>query len=132
MPTSTSSGSSLSHLLHPRTVAVVGASDDPLRIGGRPISYMKSQGFAGRILPVNPKRAQIQGLAAFKSIAELPEVPDVAIVAVPAAATPGVIAELAQLGTRAAILFTAGFAEAGREGAALQAQVVSAAREKGM
>ena len=132
MLTRTSPTSTLSHLLRPRSVAVIGASDDPTRIGGRPISYMKSQGFAGRILPVNPNRPQIQGLQAYKSVADLPEAPDVAIVAVPAAATPGVISDLAARGTRAAILFTAGFAEAGEDGAALQAQVVSAARAHGM
>ena len=122
----------LEHLLNPRSVAVIGASDDPLRIGGRPISYMLKQGFAGRIYPVNPNRDVVQGLKAYASVADLPEAPDVAVVAVPAAATPAVIAALAHRGTGAAILFSAGFAEAGPEGAELQAQAVAAARTHGM
>jgi acyl-CoA synthetase (NDP forming) len=124
--------SSLSFLLDPASVAVIGASDDPLRIGGRPISYMKSQGYAGRILPVNPNRPQVQGITAYPSVDALPEAPDVAIVAVPAAATPGVVRDLGRRGTRAAILFTAGFAEASDDGAQLQAQVLAAAREFGL
>ena len=76
--------SSLTPLLAPRSVAVIGASDDPTRIGGRPIAYMRAQGFRGAILPVNPKRAEIQGLPAYPTVESLPETPDVAIVAVPA------------------------------------------------
>ena len=119
-------------LLTPRSVAIIGASDDPLRIGGRPIAYMKSQGYAGRILPVNPNRATVQGLPAFKSVADLPEVPDVALVAVAAAHTPAVVADLAARGTGVAIIFSAGFAEANAAGAALQAEAVAAARKHGM
>lgn len=119
-------------LLAPRSVAVIGASDDPLRIGGRPIAYMISQGYAGRILPVNPRRAQIQGLRAYASVAELPVVPDVAIVAVPADAAIAVIAELGAAGTSAAIVFSAGFAEAGAEGATQQRRMLEAARGHGM
>ena len=122
----------LARLLHPRAVAIIGASDDPLRIGGRPIAYMQQCGFVGRILPVNPNRSHIQGLPAFASVAALPEVPDVAIVAVPAAASLGVVTALAQSGCGAAILFTAGFAEASDEGAALQGELVAAARRHGM
>jgi len=119
-------------LLNPRSVAVIGASDDPTRIGGRPISSMREKGFAGRIMPVNPNRATVQGLPAYASIAELPEVPDVAIVAVPAAQALPAVKALADRGTRAAILFTAGFAEIGEEGAAMQAEMVAIARRAGM
>ncbi|MEO8656756.1 MAG: CoA-binding protein, partial [Ramlibacter sp.] len=110
----------LDRLLHPRSVAVIGASDDPLRIGGRPIAYMLSQGFAGRIMPVNPGRATVQGLPAYPSVAALPETPDAAIVAVAAKAAVQVVADLAGRGTAAAIVFSAGFAEAGPDGEATQ------------
>ena len=83
-PTPTSAGDGLDHLLSPRSVAVIGATTDPLRIGGRSISYMLGQGFKGRIFPVNPNRREIQGLPAFASVADLPESPDVGIVIVPA------------------------------------------------
>ncbi len=124
--------SPLSFLLAPASVAVVGASDDPLRIGGRPISYMLAQRFAGRVLPVNPKRGTVQGLVAYPSVAALPEVPEVAIVAVAAAATVGVVQELAERGTRAAILFAGGFAETSAEGAGMQARMLAVARAHGM
>ena len=123
---------SLAPLLAPRSVAVIGASADPVRIGGRPIAYMKARGFQGAILPVNPNRAEIQGLRAYGDIASLPEVPDVAIVAVPAAQVMDTVVALGTRGTRAAIVFSAGFAETGAAGTALQAEVVAAARAHGM
>lgn len=122
----------LGHLLNPRSVAVIGASDDALRIGGRPIAYMLGQGYQGRLMPVNPNRQTIQGLSAFGSVAALPETPDVAIVAVAAALAPQVVADLGARGTQAAIVFSAGFAEMGGEGARLEQQMVSAARASGI
>ncbi len=124
--------SALDALLAPRSVALVGASADPTRIGGRPIDYMRRWGYAGRILPVNPNRAEIQGLPCHPSVASLPEVPDVAIIAVPGEAAIAAVAELAARGTRAAVVFTAGFAETGAKGAALQERLLAAARAGGM
>ncbi len=117
----------LDSLLQPTSVAVVGASADPTRIGGRPISYMLQQGFKGEILPVNPNRADIQGLQAYKSVADLPSVPDTAIVAVPTALAIEAVRDLSARGVRSAIVFTAGFAEAGPEGEAAQAAMLAAA-----
>lgn len=122
----------LGHLLNPRSVAVIGASDDTLRIGGRPLAYMQSQGYQGRLLPVNPSRPTIQGLQAYASVAELPETPDVAIVAVAARLAPQVVADLARRGTPAAIVFSAGFAEMGDEGAELEHDMLLAARSGGL
>ncbi len=122
----------LAPLLAPRSVAVIGASADPTRIGGRPIAYMKARGFKGAIMPVNPNRAEIQGLPAYPDIASLPEPPDVAIVAVPAAQVAATMAALGARGVLAAIVFTAGFAEAGADGTALQDGVVAAARAHGI
>ncbi len=119
---------SLGPLLAPASVAVIGASADPVRIGGRPIANMLARGFGGRILPVNPKRSEIQGLPAYPSVAALPEVPAAAIVAVPGAAAVAAVADLARAGTGAAIVFTAGFAEVNAAGAALQAELTAAAR----
>jgi len=88
MPDPASRFSGLTPLLSPRSIAVLGASSDPTRIGGRPIAYLKAQGFKGAICPVNPDRAEVQGLQAFPSVAALPETSDVAIVAVGAAIAP--------------------------------------------
>ncbi len=122
----------LAPLLAPRSVAVIGASADATRIGGRPIAYMLARGYAGPILPVNPNRAQVQGLTAYPDVASLPLVPDAAIVAVPAAQVVQTVAALGARGVRGAIVFSAGFAEAGDAGAALQDEVVAAARGRGM
>lgn len=122
----------LSRLFAPRTVAVVGASSDPRRIGGRPIAAMLEKGFKGTILPVNPNRAEVQGLQAYPSVAELPEDPDVAIVAVPAALVCETITELAKRGSSAAIVFSSGFAEMDSKGKAEQDRMMAAARAGGM
>lgn len=128
----TVTASSLSRLLNPQTVAVIGASDDPSRIGGKPIAYMLKQGYAGQLLPVNPNRETVQGIKAYASIDTLPAVPDVAIVAVPAAAVLETVIALAKTGCAGAILFSAGFAEVGRDGTALQNEIVAIAKAHGM
>ena len=122
----------LTPLLAPRSIAVLGASSDPTRIGGRPIAYMRAQGFAGALYPVNPNRAEIQGLKAYQSVADLPETPDVAIVAVPAELAAPAIEDLARRGVKGVIMFTAGFAEMDDEGAVKQTQMVASARAAGM
>ncbi len=122
----------LARLLNPRSVAVIGASDDALRIGGRPISYMLGQGYQGKIFPVNPNRSTVQGLTSYPSVAALPETPDVAIIIVPASLALESVTALAARGTAAAILFSSGFAETGPEGAAAERQLVAAAHAHGM
>ncbi|WP_417418541.1 acetate--CoA ligase family protein [Hoeflea sp.] len=124
--------SAFSSLLAPNSVALVGASEDPTRIGGRPLRYLKASGFRGAVLPVNPKRETVQGLPAYASISALPEVPDTAILAVPAHLIRQTVEECAQAGVKSAIVFSAGFAEAGAEGERLQADMVAIARSSGM
>ena len=123
---------SLDSLLRPSSVAVLGASTDPTRIGGRPIQYMLAQGFAGQILPVNPNRAEVQGLRAYASVADLPMVPDTAIVAVPADVAVQAVEDLGARGVRSAVVFTAGFAEMNEAGAAIQDRMLGAAQRHGM
>jgi acyl-CoA synthetase (NDP forming) len=122
----------LDALLRPRSIAIIGASDDPTRIGGRPLAYLKARGFAGAILPVNPNRPTVQGLPAFPDIASLPEAPEAAIVAIPGEGAIEAVGALAARGCRAGIVFTAGFAEVGPEGAAMQERLVAAAHAHGM
>jgi acetate---CoA ligase (ADP-forming) len=122
----------LTPLLAPRSVAVLGASSDATRIGGRPIAYMRAQNFPGALYPVNPNRTEIQGLKAYPSVADLPETPDVAIVAVPAELAARAIDDLAVRGVKGVIMFTAGFAEMDADGAAAQETMVATARAAGM
>jgi acetate---CoA ligase (ADP-forming) len=123
---------SLASLIAPRSVAVIGASSDATRIGGRPIDYMLRRKFQGEIYPVNPNRSEIQGFKSYAAIADLPAAPDVAIIAVPAKSVLEAVTALAAKGTGAAIIFSSGFAEVDAEGAAMQEQLVAAARLGGM
>lgn len=124
--------STLTPLLAPRSVAIVGASADVKRIGGRPIHFLTAGGFQGEIYPVNPNRAEIQGIKCFASAADLPEVPDVALIAVPAPSVLGALDDLGRLGVRGAIIFSAGFAEVGEEGERQQEEIARIGRQYGM
>ncbi len=118
---------------HPRSLAIIGASSDPERIGGRPLRFLIEAGFAGTIYPVNTAgHAELQGRRAYRSVLDLPEAVDHAIIAVPLPAVEQAVADCAQRGVRAVQVFTAGFAEAGPEGAALQQRLVQIARVSGM
>jgi acyl-CoA synthetase (NDP forming) len=128
----TSRFSGLTPLIAPRSVAVLGASSDPTRISGRPIAYMKSQGFKGGLYPINPNRAEIQGIKAYASIADLPETPDVAIVAVASEVAAASVDELGKRGVKGIVMFTAGFAEMDDAGAVVQDRMVATARSYGM
>lgn len=123
---------SLRCLMAPASVAVVGASSDPGRIGGRPIDWMLRAGYAGAVYPVNPARTEVQGLRAYASVQALPVAPEAAIVAVPAPHVLDTVDALGARGTRAAVVFSAGFAEVPGEGAAMQQALVAAARRHGM
>lgn len=116
----------------PTSVAVIGASGDPTRIGGRPVDFLKRHGFAGAILPINPNRTEIQGLPAYPSVADLPTVPDMAILAVPAPMAVDAIEACAAKGVKGAVVFSSGFAEVGPSGEALQDRMTAIAREAGM
>ncbi|TJZ85502.1 acetate--CoA ligase family protein [Paracoccus hibiscisoli] len=124
--------STMAGLIAPRAVAVIGASDDVTRIGGRPIAAMLRAGFKGRILPVNPKRDIVQGLTCYPDIDALPEAPDAALIAVPAALVPETIEALGRRGCKAATLFSAGFAETGDEGDQAQRDMLALARRVGV
>jgi len=117
---------SISRLFLPRSVAVIGASGDPRKTTGRPITYLMKHGYAGKVYPVNPKADRIGDLPCYASIADLPEAPDVAIVLLGAARAHEAVRELAARGTAAAIVLASGFGETGEEGAARQSALLSA------
>ena len=123
---------SLAALLHPRSIAIIGASDDPARIGGRPLAYTRDAGFAGPIFPVNPRRATVQGLPAFPTVADVPGPVDTAIVAVPAPAVVETAEACAAAGVKAVVVFSAGFAESGHDGRRRQDALTAIARASGM
>lgn len=122
----------LKPLFAPDSIAVIGASQNPQKVGGMPVNLLKQLGFAGRIYPVNPAAAQVQGLKSYPAIADLPEPADLAIVAVPAAGVDSAIEQLIAQGTRSAVVLSSGFAEMGLQGAQVQARMAKRAREGGM
>ncbi|UWU76369.1 acetate--CoA ligase family protein [Bradyrhizobium huanghuaihaiense] len=117
----------IERLIRPRSIAIIGASADPSKTSGRPVSYLRKHGFAGAIYPVNPKVAEIGGLKCYADVASLPDVPDVGIVLLGAERAHIAVRELSERGTAAAIVLASGFTETGAEGAARQQQLMQAA-----
>jgi acetyl coenzyme A synthetase (ADP forming)-like protein len=123
---------SLRPFFRPRSVAVVGASRDPASIGSRILEGLVMNRFQGPVYPVNPRAAVVGCFRAYPSVRELPEAVDLAVIAVPAAAVLGVVDDCAARGVRALVVITAGFAEVGAEGRALQQRLVDSVRGHGM
>lgn len=123
---------SLRPLFDPRSIAIVGASNDVQKFGGRPIRYSVEGGYKGAILPINPKGGEIQGLKAYRDIREAPGPVDLVIVSVPAAGVVEAIERCAEAKARAAVIFSSGFAELGGEGEAWQARLAEIARTGGI
>ncbi|MCY0096831.1 acetate--CoA ligase family protein [Hoeflea ulvae] len=122
----------LDHLFRPRSIAILGASNDPNRISGRPLRYLLEGGFKGGLYPVNPNRETVQGVKAYASLADVPEVPDVALLAVPAALTEQAVVECIEKGVRAAVIFSAGYAESGDDGLLVQDRIAATAKAGGL
>jgi acyl-CoA synthetase (NDP forming) len=123
---------SLRAALSPRSIAIVGASDNPHKVGGRPILYMKRYGYRGAIYPINPGRPEVQGLKAYKAIADTPQAPDLAIIAVAGDEAVRAVEECAAKGVQVAVVMTSGFGERGEAGKAAQRRMADAAKAAGM
>lgn len=122
----------LRRALAPRSIAVIGASDNANKIGGRPIAYLARFGFQGRVFPVNPARTEVQGLRSYPSLAVLPEVPDVAIIAVAGDLAIQAVDECAQAGVAVAIIMSSGFGEVHELGKQQERAMRERARAAGM
>lgn len=119
--------------LDPRSIAVIGASDNVNKIGGRPIAFLQRFGFKGPVYPVNPTRDRIQGLPSYASLSALPEVPELVIVAVPGARAVEAIDDCARAGVRVAVVFSSGFGETSDPvGHTQERRMVATARAAGM
>ncbi|MGW3350405.1 acetate--CoA ligase family protein [Nonomuraea rubra] len=122
---------SVGELFNPRSIALVGATDK----SGWSISTLanlRAHGFPGPVHLVNPRGGVVHGQAAYRSLTEVPERVDLAYVMVPTAAVLGVLREGAKLGIRCYVILTAGFGEAGEEGARLEAEIAAFAAENGL
>jgi acetate---CoA ligase (ADP-forming) len=122
----------LEKMFRPRSVAVIGASADPEKLGGRTLQCIKELGYHGRIFPINVSGKAVQGLRSWPSVADLPEVPDSALVLVPAPAVAKALEDCVAKGILHAQVLSSGFAEEGGEGIAMQERVVEIVRRTGM
>ncbi|MBV9995907.1 MAG: bifunctional acetate--CoA ligase family protein/GNAT family N-acetyltransferase [Caulobacteraceae bacterium] len=118
----------LGALFAPSAVALIGASNRPGSVGAVLARNLMESGFRGPVMAVNPHEAAIRSALSYRNVAELPVSPELAVIATPPPTVPGLVGELAARGCRAAVVITAGFGEAGGDGAALRRQVLEAAR----
>lgn len=119
--------------LDPKSVAIIGASDNPNKVGGRPVHYLDKFGFKGRVFPINPSRPEIQGHKSYPSLKDLPEAPEMVIVAVAGDNAITAVEDCAARGVKIAIVMASGFGEVDAiEGKAKERRMVAAAHKAGM
>lgn len=120
-------------LFYPDSIAVIGASEDPNRLGFHCLLSLVKGGFGGRIYPINPHLSQVHGLKAYPSLKLVPDKIDLVIITVRASSAPSLLNECAEKGVRAVVLITAGFKEIEDEtGAELQYEVAAIANKAGI
>ena len=123
----------LAAALNAESIAIVGASDNRHKVGGRPLLYLARFGYGGRVYPINRTRAEVQGIKAYPDISAVPEAPDLAIIAVRAEETAEAIDACATRGVKAAIVNASGFGETtGTAGKVAEDAIVARARAAGM
>jgi acyl-CoA synthetase (NDP forming) len=119
--------------LNPASIAIIGASDNPHKVGGRPLMYLARFGYHGRLYPINPRRVEVQGFKAYPDVSALPEAPDLCIIAVPAEQTKEAVDACAARGVKAAIVMASGFGEtADAAGKLAEDAIVQSGRAAGM
>lgn len=114
----------LDTLLHPKSVAIIGASSSAETLGGRPLGLLTALGYPGTVYPVNPTHETVQGHKAYKSVLDLPEPVELALVAVRAHLVPGVLRECAEAGVTVAVVLSSGFGEGTGVGAELRDELI--------
>src|SRR4051812_5220238 len=119
-------------LLSPRSVALIGQSNDAAKTAGRPLNYLRQAGFGGTIYCVNARRDTVLGERAYPSVAALPEAPDHAYVLVPTEAVIDAVAECGKAGVKIATILAAGFSETGADGMAREQQLREIATQTGI
>jgi acetate---CoA ligase (ADP-forming) len=125
--------SRLKAALDPRSVAIIGASENPNKVGGRPVHYLDKFGFRGKIFPINPSRQEIQGHKCYPSLKDLPEAPEMVIVAVAGDNAIGAVEDCAARGVKIAVVMASGFGEVDAvAGKAKERRMVEVAHKAGM
>ena len=119
-------------LLSPRSVAIVGQSNDPTKAAGRPLKFLRQAGYAGRVFPVNARRDEVLGERAYPSLAALPEVPEHAYIVTATDAAVEAVEECGRLGVKVASVLADGFAETGAAGIAREARLRDVVQRTGL
>ncbi len=119
----------LETLFNPRSIAVIGASNEPKKVGYAILNNIKRFSYAGAVYPVNPKAGDILGLQATQSVANLPDGVDLAVIAIPAPHVPAALRDCVEKGISSAVIISAGFKEAGSQGIALEEELKAIIRE---
>jgi acetate---CoA ligase (ADP-forming) len=127
-----SGASLLQPLLSPRSIAIIGQSDDATKTAGRPLKLLRQAGYAGKIYPINPRRETVLGERAWPSLAALPEPPEHAYIVTGTAAAVDAVADCGRRGVKIATVLADGFAEAGPEGLAREARLRAIVAETGI
>lgn len=128
----TTDNRSLDSFFSPHSIAVVGASATPMKIGAIPVAYQLEHGFDGELYPINPSRDEIQGKKAYPTLSAVGKPIDLAIFAIPASAVEASLDDAIAAGVKNIVMFSAGFAEIGEEGARAQQKVLAKARAAGV
>ncbi len=125
--------SRLEAALDPKSIAIIGASENPNKVGGRPVHYLDKFGFKGKIFPINPSRTEVQGYKCYNSLADLPEAPDMVIVAVAGDNAIAAVEDCAARGVKIAVVMASGFGEVDAVvGKAKERRMVEVAHKAGM
>jgi acyl-CoA synthetase (NDP forming) len=118
----------LERFFNPRSIAIIGASQDFITISGQPLKHLQSHGYRGKLYPVNPRYPEVAGVKCYASLAELPETPDLVLILVNAARVADMLGQCGAKGVPYVIIFSSGFSEMGGEGVKLQQQLAEIAR----
>jgi acetyltransferase len=113
----------------PRSIAIIGASANPKKPGGKPLAALLKRGYAGDVFPINPSYDEIEGLTCYPTILDVPGDVEMAIISVPAKFVPELLEQCGAKGVKAVVIFTAGFSEVGGAGEELQQTICELARE---
>src|SRR5438874_3657632 len=119
-------------LLSPRSVVIVGQSNDAGKASGRPLNFLRRAGFGGTIYSINPRRETVLGEPAYPSVAALPETPEHAYILVPTESVIEAVAECGKAGVKIATILAAGFSESGADGVAREQRLREVAAETGI
>ena len=119
----------LARFFSPRSIAIIGASQDLVSISGQPLKHLVAHKYAGKLFPVNPKYQEVLGVKCYPSLAALPEAPDLALVVVNASRVADTLRACGKLGVPYAIVFSSGFSETGGKGVAMQRELAGIAAE---